>query len=203
MRKARFTEEQMVAIIREADRDPVSAVAKRHGISEQTIYTWRKRFGGFQANEVRRLKQLEAENARLKKLVTAYVMTTTTENKRALTYKGILAEFFQRKEGQFEYVVLRSCSSYFLTFDDASPQTGTHKDLFSHHPERAAGAWDFLQIEGPNIANILFDPSPQIVETKAGTEALEKAIKKAAAIASAANDEAAAPQTTRTLPKSN
>ena len=43
--------------------------AKRHGVSEQTIYTWRKRFGGFQASEVRRLKQLEAENARLKKLV--------------------------------------------------------------------------------------------------------------------------------------
>jgi putative transposase len=69
MRKARFTEEQMVAIMREVDRDPVSAVAKRHGISEQTIYSWRKRFGGFQANDVRRLKQLDAENARLKKLV--------------------------------------------------------------------------------------------------------------------------------------
>jgi putative transposase len=62
MRQGRFTEEQMVAIIREADREPVS-------IGEQTIYTWRKRFGGFEPNDVRRLRQLEAENARLKKLV--------------------------------------------------------------------------------------------------------------------------------------
>ena len=69
MRKGRFTEEQMVGMLRECDREPVAAVAKRHGISEQTIYTWRKRFGLFQADDVRRLRQLEQENARLKKLV--------------------------------------------------------------------------------------------------------------------------------------
>jgi hypothetical protein len=50
MRKPRFIEEQMLAIIREVDRDPVSAVAKRY-INEQPIYAWRKRFGGFQPND--------------------------------------------------------------------------------------------------------------------------------------------------------
>jgi len=66
MRQSRFSDEKMVSILREADREPVAAVAKRHAISEQTIYAWRKRFGGFDANDVRRLKHLEGENARLK-----------------------------------------------------------------------------------------------------------------------------------------
>ena len=69
MRQSRFSDEQVVAILREADRDSVAVVAKRHEVSEQTIYTWRKRFGAMQSDDVRRLKQLEAENARLKKLV--------------------------------------------------------------------------------------------------------------------------------------
>jgi len=69
MRKTRFTDEQMVSIVRAADRGLVAAVAKQHGVSEQTIYTWRKRFGALEADDVRRLKQLETENARLKKLL--------------------------------------------------------------------------------------------------------------------------------------
>jgi transposase-like protein len=47
----------------------VAEVAKKHGVSEQTLYTWRKRFGALEPVDVRRLRQLEQENARLKKLV--------------------------------------------------------------------------------------------------------------------------------------
>ena len=69
MRKSKFTDEKIVAILREADRDSVGVVAKRHGVSEPTIYTWRKRFGTFEVEDVKRLRQLEIENGRLKKLV--------------------------------------------------------------------------------------------------------------------------------------
>ena len=69
MRKSRFSEEEAVAIVREADRDAVAEVGKRHKVSQQTIYVWRRRFGQLEASDVKRLKALEAENARLKKLI--------------------------------------------------------------------------------------------------------------------------------------
>ncbi len=109
-------------------------------------------------------------------LVTAYVMTNAVENNRVLMYKGILAEFYQQREGKFEYIVLKSCSRYFMSFDQASPKTGEQLQLFASQIGRPEGVWDFLQIEGTNIANILFDPSPQIVETKKGNAALDAAL---------------------------
>ena len=69
MKKSRYSDEQIVRILREADKDPVPEVAKRHGVSEQSIYAWRKRFTGMAIDEVKELKNLAQENARLKKLL--------------------------------------------------------------------------------------------------------------------------------------
>ena len=69
MRKSEFTEEEMVKILRETDRHSVADVAKKHGISEPTIYAWRRRFGAMTADDAKRLKQLESENSKLKRIV--------------------------------------------------------------------------------------------------------------------------------------
>jgi putative transposase len=70
MRKSRFTEEQIIAILAEQERGLTTAeVCRRHGISSPTFYKWKAKFGGMEVSDARKLKTLEDENRRLKKLL--------------------------------------------------------------------------------------------------------------------------------------
>ncbi len=69
VKKGRFTEQQMIDILREARRTTVEETAAKHAVDESTIYAWHERFGPMDAADARRLRELEVENARLKKLL--------------------------------------------------------------------------------------------------------------------------------------
>jgi putative transposase len=73
--KKRFTEEQIIGFLREAEAGvTVKDLCRRHGFSEASYYLWRSRFGGMDVSDAKRLKALEAENARLKKLLAESVL---------------------------------------------------------------------------------------------------------------------------------
>jgi len=68
--KKRFTEEQIITVLKEAEAGvAVKELCRKHSISDATFYTWRKKFGGMEAQDVRRLRQLEEENTKLKRLL--------------------------------------------------------------------------------------------------------------------------------------
>ncbi|SDH20291.1 putative transposase [Pelagibacterium luteolum] len=70
MKRSRFTEEQIIAILKEQEAGvPVADLCRKHGVSNASIYKWKAKYGGMDVSEARRLKALEDENARLKKLL--------------------------------------------------------------------------------------------------------------------------------------
>ena len=79
MRKSRFSEQQIIAILKEQEAGMSTAeVCRRHGISQPTFYSWKSKFGGLEVSEAKRLKALEEENRKLKKLLAEQVMDNAT-----------------------------------------------------------------------------------------------------------------------------
>ena len=70
MKRTRFTEEQIIGILKEAEAGAKTAdLARRHGVSEATIYNWKAKYGGLEVSEAKRLRSLEEENGKLKRLL--------------------------------------------------------------------------------------------------------------------------------------
>jgi putative transposase len=78
MKRKRFSEEQIIALLKENEAGArVDDLCRRHGISSATFYTWRKKYGGMDASEAKRLRALETENARLKRIVADQMLDMT------------------------------------------------------------------------------------------------------------------------------
>ena len=78
-RKSQFSEEQIIGFLREADKGmAVKELCRKHGISEASFYNWRNRYGGMEVSDARRLKSLEDENRRLKKLLAESMLDVAT-----------------------------------------------------------------------------------------------------------------------------
>ena len=79
MKRSRFTEEQIIGVLKEHQAVlSATELCRKHGISDATFYNWRSKYGGMEVSEAKRLKQLEDENAKLKRLLAESVMDVST-----------------------------------------------------------------------------------------------------------------------------
>ncbi len=79
MKKSRYTQEQIIAVLKQHQAGmPTAELCRKHGISEATFYNWRSRYGGMEVSEARRLKSLEDENRKLKKLLAEHMLDVAT-----------------------------------------------------------------------------------------------------------------------------
>lgn len=78
MRKSRFSETQIIAILKEADAGmKVKDVCRKHGVSDATYYKWKSKYGGMEASDLKRVRELEAENAKLKRMYADLALENT------------------------------------------------------------------------------------------------------------------------------
>jgi putative transposase len=125
MRKSKFSESKIVSLLKEAEAGrKVSDICREHGISDNTFYQWRSKFGGMEASDIRRLKELQEENEKLKRMYADMALENRAikdllgipEKRRRLNFKAVTASLGGRRIGQrswsLDREVLRSRRSF-------------------------------------------------------------------------------------------